>query len=70
MVTTLIDRGTLWEQRRTTIMKLATLRVFRCTLCGCPQCNDSDRIEELEALITRAALAVNELTNRICEASC
>ena len=68
MTTTLADpRLALWQQRRATLVKLAELRMFRGALCGCPRCNDSDRIEELDALIARAVEAVDEITNRICE---
>jgi len=68
MTTTLTDpRLMLWQQRRTTLVKLAELRMFRGALCGCQRCGDSDRIEELDALIHRAVEAVDEITNRICE---
>jgi hypothetical protein len=65
--TTLADpRPALWQQRRTTLVKLAELRMFRGALCGCLRCNDSDRIEELDAMIHRAVEAVDDLSNRIC----
>ena len=67
MTTTLADpRLMLWQQRRTTLVKLAELRMFRGALCGCQRCNDSDRIEELDALIRRAVEAVDEMNDRIC----
>jgi len=68
MTTTLLDpRLALWQQRRTTLVKLAELRMFRGALCGCQRCNDSDRIEELDALIHRAVEAVDKMNNKICE---
>lgn len=68
MTTALLDpRQALWQQRKATTEKLATLRMYQGTLCGCLRCNDSDRIEELAALIARATEAVNDLGNRICE---
>ena len=68
MTTTLLDpRLALWQQRRATLVKLAELRMWRGALCGCTHCNDSDRIEELDALIRRAVEAVDEMNNRICE---
>ena len=67
MLTLTDPRFALWEQRRTTLVKLAELRMFRGALCGCTRCNDSDRIEELDSLIARAVEAVDEITNRICE---
>ena len=68
MTTTLLDpRLALWRQRKTTLVKLAELRMFRGALCGCSRCNDSDRIKELDALIHRAVEAVDKITNRICE---
>jgi len=68
MTTTLLDpRLALWQQRRTTLVKLAELRMWRGALCGCQRCNDSDRIEELDALIHRAVEGVDKITNRICE---
>jgi hypothetical protein len=67
MTTTLLDpRIALWQQRRTTLVKLAELRMWRGALCGCQRCNDSDRIEELDALIRRAVEAVDEMNDRIC----
>ena len=69
MTTTLADpRLGLWQQRRTTLVKLAELRMFRGALCGCPRCNDSDRIEELDAMIHRAVEAVDEMNDRITDA--
>ena len=68
MTTTLLDpRLALWQQRRTTLVKLAELRMFRGALCGCPRCNDSDRIEELDALIHRAVEAVDEMNDQITD---
>ena len=68
MTTTLLDpRLALWRQRKVTLEKLATLRMYRASMCGCQRCNDSDRIEELDAMIRRAVEAVDEITNRICE---
>ena len=65
---TLTDpRLALWRRRKVTLEKLATLRMFRGALCGCTRCNDSDRIEELDALIHRAVEGVDKITNRICE---
>ena len=67
MTTTLADpRLGLWQQRQTTLAKLATLRTYRASLCGCSRCNDSDRIEELDTLIHRAVEAVDEMNDRIC----
>ena len=67
MTTTLADpRLGLWQQRQTTLAKLATLRMYRASQCGCTRCNDSDRIEELDALIRRAVEAVEDINNRIC----
>ena len=69
MLTTLTDpRLALWQQRRTTLVKLAELRMFRASLCGCTRCNDSDRIEELDAMIHRAVEAVDEMNDRITDA--
>jgi hypothetical protein len=69
MTTTLADpRLALWAQRRTTLVKLAELRMFRALLCGCPRCNDSDRIEELDAMICQALARIDELNDRICTA--
>ena len=51
-----------WTQRRVALDKLALMRVYRASICGCQRCNDADRIEELDALITRAIEAVEELT--------
>jgi len=68
MTMTLLDpRVALWQQRRTTLVKLAELRMFRGALCGCPNCGDSDRIEELDALIHRAVEAVDKMNDKICE---
>ena len=68
MTTTLADsRLELCRQRKDTLAKLATLRMYQHTLCGCQQCGDAERIEELRALITRAEQAVDELGNRYCE---
>ena len=67
MVTTLVDRGTLWEQRRTAIRELSAMRVYRCTLCNCRQCGDQPRIDKLEARIRIAAKAVDQLTNAITD---
>ena len=68
MTTALADtKVALWGQRKTAMTKRATLALFRGTLCGCTQCGDSDRIEEIDALITRATEAIDELGNRICE---
>jgi len=66
MTTTLLDpRLTLWERRKVTLEKLATLRTYRASLCGCARCGDSDRIEELDALIRRAVESVDEMNNKI-----
>jgi len=51
-----------WQQRKIAVEKLALLRMYAHTLCGCTRCNDTDRIEELAALITRAVEAVAELS--------
>ena len=68
MTTTLLDpRLELCRQRKEAIAKLATLRMYSHTLCGCRQCGDAERIEELRALITRAEQAVDELNNLICQ---
>ena len=68
MNTTLADpRVALWQQRKTAVEKRALLAMYRGALCGCSRCNDSDRIEELGALIARATEAIAELSNRICE---
>lgn len=68
MTTTLADpKVALWGQRRAAMTKRATLVMFRGTLCGCSRCNDSDRIEEIDALICRATQAIDELGNRYCE---
>ena len=65
---TLTDpRTALWERRKVTTEKLATLTLYRATLCGCDRCHDSDRIEEMGALSARATEAINELGNQICE---
>jgi len=50
------------RQRRATLDKLALMRVYRASICGCTRCGDADRIEELDALIARAVEAVDELT--------
>ena len=65
MLTLTDPRTALWQQRRTTLVKLAELRMFRGALCGCQRCNDSDRIEELDALIRRAVEAVDEMNDKI-----
>jgi len=66
MTTTLLDpRVALWERRKVTLAKLATLRMYRASMCGCQRCNDADRIEELDALIRRAVEAVDEMNNKI-----
>ena len=66
MTTTLADpRLALWQQRQTTLAKLATLRTYRASMCGCSRCGDSDRIEELDALIRRAVESVDEMNNKI-----
>ena len=68
MTTTLAaPKVALWGQRKTAMTKRATLTLFRGTLCGCTQCGDSDRIEEIDALIVRATQAIDELGNRYCE---
>ena len=67
MLTLTDPRLTLWRQRKVTTEKLATLRMYRASLCGCTHCNDADRIEELDALIHRAVEAVDEMNDRICE---
>ena len=67
MSTTTLTRAALWERRKTATAKLATLRTYQGTLCGCARCGDSSRIEELAALIARATQAVDELGNRYCE---
>ena len=70
MTTTLLDpRLALWEQRRTTLVKLAELRMFRGALCGCTRCGDADRIEELDSLVERAVEQIAELNDRICDAA-
>ena len=68
MTTTLLDpKVALRGQRKTALTKRATLVMFRGTLCGCFHCGDADRFEEIDALITRATEAIDELSNRICE---
>ena len=68
MTTTLADpRTALWQRRKVTTEKLAMLRMYRASLCGCQRCNDADRIEELDALIHRAVEAVDKLNDQICE---
>ena len=68
MTITLVDpRLALWQRRKVTIEKLATLRMYRASQCGCQRCNDSDRIEELDALIKRAVEAVDKMNDKICE---
>ena len=68
MTTTLLDpRLELCRQRKDTLAKLATMRLFQHTLCGCRQCGDAERIEELRALITRAEQAVDEMSDRITD---
>ena len=67
MTTTLVDRGTLWEQRRAAVRELSAMRVFRHALCGCRQCGDQARIDKLNARIQATAMVVDDLTNRMCE---
>jgi len=68
MTTTLLDpRLELCRQRRTMLGKLADMRTYSGTLCGCTQCGDAELIEEQTALITRAVEAIAELSNKICE---
>jgi len=68
-MTTLTDPGLLdaWGQRRVALDKLACLRVWRASICGCLRCNDLDRAEELDALIARCVEAVDELTDAITD---
>ena len=58
-----------WTQRRVALDKLALMRVYRASICGCQRCGDADRIEELDALITRAVEAIAELSDQICTRS-
>ena len=68
MTTTLANpRLALWDLRKAVVRKRALLEMYRSTLCGCSRCNDSDRIEELGALIQRATEAIADLGNQICE---
>ena len=68
MTATLLDpRLELCRQRRTMLSKLADMRTYSGTLCGCTQCGDAELIEEQTALIVRATEAIDELGNRICE---
>ena len=70
MTTTLLDpRLALWRQRKVTLEKLATLRMYRASICGLPCCNDADRIEELDSLIERAVEQIAALNDRICDAA-
>jgi len=55
-------RQDAWTQRKVAVEKAALLRMYRASLCGCTRCNDADRIEELDALITRAVEAIAELS--------
>ena len=56
-----------WQQRKIAVEKLALLRLYRHSMCGCLRCGDADRIEELDALIARAVEAVDELTDAITD---
>ena len=68
MTTTLADpRVALWERRKVTAEKLAAMRTYSGTLCGCDRCGDAELIEEQAALIARAVEALEELGNLICE---
>jgi len=60
-------RFALRQQRRAALDKLALMRVYRASICGCLRCNDLDRAEELDALIARAVEAVQELTDAITD---
>jgi len=51
-----------WQQRKIAVERVALLRMYAHTLCGCQRCGDADRIEELAALIACAVEAVDELT--------
>ena len=68
-MTTLTDHGLLdaWGQRRVALDKLALMRVYRASICGCLRCGDLDRAEELDALIARCVEAVDELTDAITD---
>ena len=68
MTATLLDpRLELCRQRHTMLSKLADMRTYSGTLCGCTQCGDAQLIEEQTALIARAVEALDELSNKICE---
>ena len=70
MTITLADpRITLWERRKTTLEKLAALRMYRGALCGCTRCGDADRIEELDSLIAQAIKWISVCNDRICDAA-
>ena len=68
MTTTLAPTKTaLWERRKVATEKRDTLAMYRRTLCGCVQCGDMGRIEEVDALIVRATQVVLELSDQITD---
>ena len=66
-MTLTLTRQDAWARRKVTSEKLALMREYSGTLCGCDRCGDADLIEEQAALIQRATEAIAELGERICQ---
>jgi len=55
-----------WTRRRLEQRRLATLRVFRSSICGLSCCNDADKAEELDALIKQTLERIAVFEDRCC----
>ena len=68
MTTTLLDpRLELWERRHLEQQRVATLRIYRASICGLACCHDADKGEELDSLIAQAIERIDEMNDRICQ---
>ncbi len=65
-ITTTDRRVMLCTQRRHELDRIALMQVQRRAICGCVQCRDNDKGEELDALILRALANVAECEDLIC----
>jgi len=67
MTITLVDpRLALWRRRKIEQDRLATLRIYRASICGLSCCNDADKGEELDSLIAQTIEWLAEISDRIC----
>ena len=67
MTTTLLDpRIALWQRRKIEQDRLATLRIYRASVCGCQTCGDQSQGAELDGHIRDCLARLAKISDAIC----